>query len=127
MNRVLIVEDDDAVALILEKRMQQRKFTTIRAHDAKQAVEMFRNHPDIVLVLSDYDMGGIHLNGDALYDAIREDLKSREIPFVVISAVQPQIVAEKFNAYKVPIIEKWKLNKEFDLVVSPLLKKPVDA
>ena len=121
MKRVLVVEDDDAISVILEKRMHQRGYVTSRALDAKQATDIFRKNMDIILVLSDFDMGGGDLNGDALYKNIKDELVWRSVPFIIISAVIPQIITESFKETKVPIIEKWKLNKEFDVIITPLL------
>ena len=63
---VLIAEDDDVSYMYLEELLLQTKSQVLRAETGKQAVEICRKHPEIVLVFMDIKMP--EMNG---YDAIQ--------------------------------------------------------
>ena len=69
VGRVLIVDDETAIADLLARSLGQRGFATATAHSAEQAKAVLAAMPDILVILSDIRMpgqDGLGLAGDVL-------------------------------------------------------------
>ncbi len=81
MARVLIVEDDEAMARIIEYSLRKVGHSPIVARDGRTGLEKARSHPDMILLdLGLPDMGG----GDVLRQ-LRNRSETAEIPVVIVS------------------------------------------
>ena len=80
MNTILIAEDEELLAKMLQKVFNENGFDTYRAEDGKQAVYLYQTkNPDIILM--DIDMP--HRSGWEVLEIIRKEDKT--IPVVIMS------------------------------------------
>ncbi|HEX5164692.1 MAG TPA: response regulator [Thermomicrobiales bacterium] len=81
---ILVVEDDDAVAMMIQDYLSGHDFRTARAADGREAVDMVREqHPDLIVM----DLMMPRLTGGEAATALRRDPLTEKIPIVAISAV----------------------------------------
>jgi CheY-like chemotaxis protein len=81
---ILVVEDDDAVAMMIQDYLSGHDFRTARAADGREAVDMVRQlHPDLIVM----DLMMPRLTGGEAATALRRDPMTEKIPIVAISAV----------------------------------------
>jgi DNA-binding response OmpR family regulator len=81
--RVLIVDDDANILLILQRTLQRWGHDVVIAHDGQEALSFMT--ADIDLVLTDIEMP--NLNGIDLLQRLKSDPETRRIPVVVISSL----------------------------------------
>jgi CheY-like chemotaxis protein len=82
MTRVLVVDDEPAVRVALERALRLEAYEVELASDGQEALERLRTHAEpIHLVISDVVMP--RLGGRALYDAARREGKT--MPFLFAS------------------------------------------
>ena len=115
--QILIAEDDIASYEYLEKLLRRTKAKILHAPDGKEAVKIFRQNPDIALILMDIKMP--YIDGiEALGQMMKHDLK---IPVIAQTAYAfsdeiRRIKAAGFNDYiSKPInsIELYKLLNKY--------------
>lgn len=80
--RILIADDDHAVADMHRLRFEHAGWTVLIAHDGAEAVELcLAERPDLVLL----DMQMPKLDGAAVLRLLRADTRTRETPVIVVS------------------------------------------
>lgn len=85
MKTVLVVEDDDAILLLLEEVLGEEGYTVRKATNGLEGLEqVLQHHPD--LVISDLMMPV--LDGIDMAAAIRADARYRDLPLVAISGAR---------------------------------------
>jgi len=81
---ILIVEDDTAVAGMIEDHLMASGYETERAADGREAIERVRQlHPDLIVM----DLMMPRLTGGEAAKELRRDPLTSHIPIVAISAV----------------------------------------
>jgi CheY-like chemotaxis protein len=81
---ILIVEDDDAVAAMIEDYLGDHRYRTARAADGREAVARVRElRPDLIVM----DLMMPRLTGGEAANELRRDPLTQRIPIVAISAV----------------------------------------
>ncbi|MCA9568182.1 MAG: response regulator, partial [Myxococcales bacterium] len=80
--RVLVVEDDDETARILQRALEREGWVVMRAENGRAGLE--RLTPDTSLILLDLMMP--ELDGFGFLDALRAAPARRDIPVVVVTA-----------------------------------------
>lgn len=81
---ILVVEDDDAVAMMIQDYLSGHEYRTARAADGREAVEMVQGvRPDLIVM----DLMMPRLTGGEAATALRRDPLTEKIPIVAISAV----------------------------------------
>lgn len=111
MTHVLIVEDEPAIAELVEEALSIHGFSVEVAHDGREGLRRARERrPDIVLT----DLMMPYVSGVDMAAALRESSEMRDLPIVLMSAVDspPPRAAELCNGF---------LRKPFDV------KKLLDA
>jgi class 3 adenylate cyclase len=83
-SRVLVVDDNPANRGILARRLERLGYEALKAADGRTALEILAT-TDVDLVLLDMMMPG--LSGFDVLDHRRADPRLRDIPFIVISAL----------------------------------------
>ncbi|WFR58506.1 response regulator transcription factor [Anaerocolumna sp. AGMB13025] len=78
---ILIVEDDNDICKMLEEALIQPDYTIYTAMDGKEALEMFRKHNDLCLILLDLMLP--ELDGLSVLKKIRE---TSTVPILILSA-----------------------------------------
>jgi len=82
---ILIVEDNTISLRTIEMILQSNGLETVSAKSGRQALERFKEHTDIQLVLTDLMMP--ELDGYGLLEAMGRDPSLREIPVVVMTSL----------------------------------------
>ena len=82
---ILIIEDDDDAAELVDRCARQVGFTTRRASDGAQGLEMATAQPPIAIVL---DLAMPNFNGFQVIDALLANAALRSVPVIVLSACE---------------------------------------
>ncbi len=83
MRKVLVVDDNEEVVLLLKKLLQKRGFSVSEAMSAKECLDKIsRDCPDLLLL--DYMMP--EMNGAEVCRIIRDNSHAKDLPIIVVSA-----------------------------------------
>ena len=83
--KVLIVDDYKTMLRILRNLLRQLSFLNVEeASDGTQALSVLRQHGDIQLIISDWNMEP--MTGYDLLLEVRKDEKLKSLPFIMITA-----------------------------------------
>lgn len=82
--RVLVVDDEPHIGLIVRTRLEQGPFDVELANDGSQAFRSLAAHPDIGLVILDLMLPG--MRGAEILARMRADDAWRTIPCLVLTA-----------------------------------------
>jgi DNA-binding response OmpR family regulator len=84
MQRVLLVEDDDAFRIFCRVALESAGFEVLQARDGTVAVEKaLRDHPDIVVL----DLWLPGLTGSGVLRVLRANRRLDKVPVIVLSGV----------------------------------------
>lgn len=112
--KVLIAEDEEISFLLLKKLLEKGKVEIIRAKNGEEAYEIYKNNPDINLILMDLRMPQV--DGYTAAQLIKNE--SPEIPIIAQSAYSfkndKENYGNAFNGY----ISKPVNKREFQLAVN---------
>ncbi len=81
--RVLIIDDDDTLALAMQVRLRAAAFDPVRADRGREGLEIARADPPACIVL-DLRMPG--MDGYEVLQELKGDSRTETIPVVVVSA-----------------------------------------
>jgi two-component system, chemotaxis family, chemotaxis protein CheY len=123
--RVLVVDDSKAVCLNLRSFLKELGFANVdMAEDGLVALEKLRaDSQSYGLIISDWRME--RMNGYELLKAVREDVKIKHIPFIMITAQNaPEnvVLAKKagVNNYIIKPFTVATLKQRMEAVLGPL-------
>lgn len=115
--KVLIADDEEISFMLLKKLMQKGNVEIIRAKNGEEAYEIYKNNPDINLILMDLRMPQV--DGYVAAQLIKNE--SPDIPIIAQSAYSfkddKENVSKSFNGYLSKPVNK----KEFEEVVHKYL------
>jgi CheY-like chemotaxis protein len=115
--KVLIADDEEISFMLLKKLMQKGNVEIIRAKNGEEAYEIYKNNPDINLILMDLRMPQV--DGYVAAQLIKSE--SPDVPIIAQSAYSfkddKENVSKSFNGYLSKPVNK----KEFDEVVNKYL------
>ncbi|MCA1615187.1 MAG: response regulator transcription factor [Acidobacteria bacterium] len=77
---ILIAEDDKRTTSLLSTYLEREGFSTITAHDGREALELARRHDPIFVIL---DLMLPHVDG---WEVCREVRRSSDVPILILSA-----------------------------------------
>ncbi len=83
---ILIVEDDDLQADMLQMILARNDFEVLRASDGEKALELFARRTDIDLILLDVMLPG-QLDGIAVCRRVRADQTRLYVPIIMVTAL----------------------------------------
>lgn len=118
MPTVLIVEDEFAIADLLEMALNDEGYEVQHAADGRQGLERLAEGPRPDLVLTDYMMP--ILDGAGLLRAMRDTEAHRDIPYIVMSAVPEANVRERITGYAAFVRKPFQLAAVVQLVARVL-------
>ncbi len=108
MKKVLIIEDEELMYSVLEKRLSREGYDVVVAHDGEEGLEMAQQEkPDLVLL----DIVMPKKNGFEVLETMQKDEELRNIPVIIISnSGQPVEIdrAQELGA------RDWLIKTEFD-------------
>jgi CheY-like chemotaxis protein len=119
---VLIVEDEFAIADLLEMVLTDEGYRVLTAANGRQGLERLAEGPLPVLVISDYMMP--LLDGAGLLQAMRNVEAQRDIPCIIMSSVPEANVRERVNGYTAFVRKPFQLAAVIELVATILSPQP---
>jgi DNA-binding response OmpR family regulator len=95
MKSIVLVEDNENVAQLVEYKLKKEPFDVVRASDGIQGLEVIRRiRPDLVIL----DIMLPKLDGFAVLRELRADVNTRATPVLMLTALaQEQDVAKGFQ------------------------------
>jgi CheY-like chemotaxis protein len=121
MATVLIVEDEFAIAGLLEMVLTDEGYRVLTAANGRHGLERLAEGPHPDLVISDYMMPV--LDGAGLLRAMRESEALRDIPCIVMSSMPEANVRERIDGYEAFVRKPFDLDTMVQLVAT-ILKTP---
>jgi CheY-like chemotaxis protein len=94
---VLIVEDEFAIADLLEIALTDEGYCVVRAANGRQGLERLAEGPPPDLVISDFMMPV--LDGAGLVQAMRRSEGQRELPIIIMSSMPEANVRARIDSY----------------------------
>lgn len=91
MGKILIVDDSDDIRVLLTGALTRNGYVVITAENGLEGAEIYLQHPDVSLVITDMDMPV--LNGLGLIKKLRD--AKFEVPIIVLSARNDEATAIK--------------------------------
>ncbi|KKQ41385.1 MAG: hypothetical protein US60_C0042G0018 [Microgenomates group bacterium GW2011_GWC1_37_8] len=80
--KILIIEDEEAVLDILDKKLREEGFETVTSRDGKEGLEIaLREKPDLVLL----DLILPTMDGLTLLDKLRADVAGKNLSVVILT------------------------------------------
>jgi Response regulator containing CheY-like receiver, AAA-type ATPase, and DNA-binding domains len=81
--KILIVDDEPDILMLLKIRLESQNYNTIQARDGEEALEKVEQHdPDLVVL----DIMMPKVDGYAVFKKMRADPKHRDIPIIILTA-----------------------------------------
>lgn len=118
MATVLIVEDEFAIADLLEMVLTDEGHHVLTAANGRQGLACLAEGPPPDLVISDIMMP--ILDGVGLLKAMREAEAQRDIPCVIMSSMPEANVRERINGYTAFVRKPFQLAAMVQLVATIL-------
>jgi len=115
---VLIVEDEFAIADLLEMVLTDEGYRVLTAINGRQGLERLAEGPRPDLVISDYMMPV--LDGAGLVRAMRESKAQRDIPCIIMSSIVEANVREHIDSYAAFVRKPFQLVAMVQLVATIL-------
>jgi len=82
---ILVVDDSAAFRLMCKRLLETHRFSVLEAGDGAAALEVLDAHPEIMAVITDYEMP--RMNGIELVGALRERRKRDDLAIIGVSAL----------------------------------------
>lgn len=122
---VLIVEDEFAIADLLQMVLTDEGYRVLLAANGRQGLERLAEglRPD--LVISDYMMPV--LDGPSLIKAMRDSETQRHIPCIIMSSMPEANVRERITGYAAFVRKPFQLAAMVELVASVLNTPRTDS
>jgi len=123
MTKILIVDDDNTLRLLLADLSEDNGYSALTAPSGVKGLEVLLANP-INLIITDHDMGSGDIGGLGLVKAVREDPKYaqyKEIPIIGVTGEQHTDWNEYIN---VQLMKPFKSSKVLFDYVRELCKKP---
>src|SRR5215472_3435265 len=116
--RVLIVEDEFAIAEVLEMALTDDGYRVMIAANGRQGLERLAQDPPPDLVISDFMMPV--LDGARFLHAMRETEAHRDIPCIIMSSIPEASVRDRIEGYAGFIRKPFRIVDLVRLVASVL-------
>jgi CheY-like chemotaxis protein len=121
MATVLIVEDEFAIADLLEMALTDAGYRVLTAANGRQGLRRLAEGPHPDLIISDYMMPV--LDGAGMFQAMREIESQRDIPCIVMSSVPEANVRERIDGYAAFVHKPFQIAAVVQLVAT-ILRTP---
>lgn len=96
MKSILVVEDEYGNAEVLQLLLESAGYRVRLASNGREGLQAVADElPDVVL--SDYMMP--RMTGAEMGLALRADPRSRQLPLILMSGTEEQVIAERFTDY----------------------------
>ncbi|CAK0778507.1 two-component system, cell cycle response regulator [Gammaproteobacteria bacterium] len=95
--KVLVVDDSISIRALLTHILTMLRFNVLTACNGKEALTILQQHPDIQLLLTDYNMP--EMDGFALIGKVRRHFGKERLAIIGLSATENQKVSAQFLKY----------------------------
>ena len=111
--KVLVVDDTSFFRKVIGELLMIHRYRVLTAENGEKALNILEQHPDIKLVITDYNMPV--MDGFSLTHAIREKFKREDLAIIGISSEGEQIMGARFIKHGANdfIIKQSFLTEEF--------------
>ncbi|MEG3639744.1 response regulator [Magnetococcus sp. PR-3] len=92
--KVLVVDDSKSARYLLSTLLKIHNFQVFQAVDGEQALAVYQEHPDIRLILTDYNMP--NLDGFGLIKKLRAKISRRTLAIIGVTASNDPVLSAKF-------------------------------
>jgi len=93
-NMILVVDDSSSYRAMLSELLYIRKYRVINTTNGEAALATLKKHPEIKLVIIDYNMPG--MDGASLCQKIREDKKADQVAIIGLSSQKDPTLGARF-------------------------------
>jgi CheY-like chemotaxis protein len=114
MALVLVVEDEFAIADLLEMALTDAGYSVVIAANGREGLERLAEPPSPDLVIADYMMPV--LDGASLLQAMQANETQRRIPYIVMSSVPEVNVRKRVDGYAAFVRKPFRLADLVQLV-----------
>jgi CheY-like chemotaxis protein len=121
MATVLIVEDEFAIADLLEMALTDAGYRVLTAANGRQGLRRLAEGPHPDLIISDYMMPV--LDGAGMFQAMRGIESQRDIPCIVMSSVPEANVRARIDGYAAFVHKPFQIAAVVQLVAT-ILRTP---
>ena len=90
--KVLLVDDEETIRDVAKEMLREFGFTTITANDGRDAIEIFKENPDIVIVIMDLTMP--NMDGEQCFHELKK--LNPDVKVVMSSGFSELEVTQKF-------------------------------
>ena len=90
--RILIVDDEEDIRNLLKARLEFSGFECLTAGDGEEAMKVTKEGKPSLIIL---DLVLPHKDGLQVFKELRAHKYSKDIPIIVYTAQNPEVVAEK--------------------------------
>ncbi len=118
MATVLIVEDEFAIADLLEMALTDEGYRVLTAANGRQGLARLAEGPRPDLVIADYMMPV--LDGAGMLQAMRDTEAHRDIPCIVMSSMPEANVRERIDGYAAFVRKPFQIAALMQLVATVL-------
>jgi two-component system alkaline phosphatase synthesis response regulator PhoP len=94
--RVLVVDDEPDMTLVIKKRLEKEGFLTEVAYNGNEAIAKVKANPPDAIVL---DVMMPEMDGYAVCDALKNDAKYENIPILMLTAVADHVGSTRYSHY----------------------------
>src|SRR4030043_1230607 len=95
MKKILIIEDEELIYSLLEKRLKQEGFEVAVAKNGQEGIDkMKQKKPDLILL----DIIMPKKNGFEVMEEMKEDSALKNIPIIIISNSGQPVELDRANA-----------------------------
>ncbi|WP_457572412.1 diguanylate cyclase [Desulfovulcanus sp.] len=111
--KILVVDDSPLFRKSISDLLKNHKYTVLTATNGKEALEAINEHPDIKMVITDFNMP--EMDGFTLTQKIREKYSMEELAIIGISSERDTYMPARFLKYGANdfIIKQSFLTEEF--------------
>lgn len=92
--KILLAEDSSSYRLLIRRQLEKHLYQVIEARDGNEALEQLALHPDIKLLLTDYEMP--NMDGVQLIQKIRRVYETADLKIIGLSAADNLSLSSKF-------------------------------
>lgn len=117
MRTILVVDDEWAIAEVLESLLSDEGYRVIIANNGKQALERLAEWPPDLIML-DFMMPV--MDGKATLEAVREDAKTADIPVVIMSSLPEETIRERCSGYQIFLRKPFRVAAVLDTIETAL-------
>ena len=118
MATVLIVEDEYAIAELLEMVLTDEGYRVLTAANGREGLQRLAEGPRPDLIISDYMMPV--LDGGGLLQSIRNTETQRDIPCIIMSSVPEANVRKRIDGFAAFVRKPFQLAAVIQLVATLL-------